>query len=223
MLFSNPPITPFVVKLTLKKMIHWPAVATTRNRLPQAASNRPLVMIHHLKNTTVLSLLLTLAGGTTAVTQAAETPATTKATTPAKQPTQQTLTGKVTGVDKVANTISVQIKNQTYVLQLSKSTKIGKGAEAKNLQDVGIGEEISAEVQLRETPDGQVEVVVVSVALPTADTAEAQGKGGKPGKTGQNSGKGNDNGKGNSPFSSPPSWGSGGSGGGGGNNVSPHR
>src|SRR5688572_18124560 len=125
----------------------------------------------------VLSLLL-LAGGTTLSVRAEDKPATPEkpaAPTPAapKKPVQQQLTGKVVAVDKVAKTITLQVNNLTYVLEIADSTRVSKAGKERSLIDVVVGEEISVTVLLRELPNGRVEVAVLSVDL--SETAEAQG------------------------------------------------
>ena len=136
----------------------------------------------------VLSLLL-LAGGTTLSVRAEDKPATPeKPATPApaapKKPVQQQLTGKVVAVDKVSRTITLQVNNLTYVLEIADSTRVAKAGKEKSLIDVVVGEEINVTVLLRELPNGRVEVAVLSVDL--QQSTEAQG------------------GRGNNPFSQPP-------------------
>ena len=155
-----------------------------RSRMLVSATN-PHRIMKKIKNTLVLGLLFSLAGGITAA-RAEVTPAA-KPATPAKkpaQPIQQTLAGKVVAVDKAAKTVTIQINSQTYVLQLTAASKVAKAGQSKSILDVNVGEDISVEVLLKENAQGKVEVVVLSVEL--NETAEAQGKGnGKPaGKSG---------------------------------------
>lgn len=158
---------------------------------PGAMSRRPLKAAIRRYTTmkanipVVLSLLL-LAGGTTLSVRAEDKPATPeKPATPApKKPVQQQLTGKVVAVDKVSKTITLQVNNLTYVLEVADSTRIAKAGKEKSLIDVVVGEEINVTVLLRELPNGRVEVALLSVDL--AETTEAQG------------------GLGNNPFTKPP-------------------
>jgi hypothetical protein len=90
-----------------------------------------------------------------------------------KRPIQQQLAGKVVAIDKSGKTITLQVENLTYVLEIADSTRISKSGKERNLADVVLGEEISVTVLLRELPNGRVEVAVLSVELP--DKAEAQG------------------------------------------------
>ena len=131
----------------------------------------------------VLSLALTLAGGITVLgeDQPASQP---KPTAPAssapapKKPVQQQLTGKVVAVDKVNRTVTLQVNNLTYVLEIADSTRVSKAGKDRGLLDIIVGEEISVTVLLRELPNGRVEVAVLSVEL--SETTQAQGKtGGK--------------------------------------------
>jgi type IV secretory pathway VirB10-like protein len=90
-----------------------------------------------------------------------------------KRPIQQQLAGKVVAIDRAAKTVTLQVNNLTYVLEIADSTKISKSGKERNLADVIVGEEISVTVLLRELPNGRVEVAVLSVELP--EGAEAQG------------------------------------------------
>ncbi len=158
--------------------------AAMRSRMLVSATN-PHRIMKKIKNTLVLGLLLSLAGGITAA-RAEETPGAKPAAVPAKkpaQPIQQTLTGKVVAVDKAAKTVTIQINGQPYVLQLTAASKLAKAGQSKSIYDVNVGEDISVEVLLKENAQGKVEVVVLSVEL--NETAEAQGKGGN-GKGGAN-------------------------------------
>lgn len=153
------------------------------------SATTPHRIMKKIKNTLVLGLLFSLAGGITAA-RAEETPAAKPAAAPAKKPAapiQQTLAGKVVAVDKAAKTVTIQINSQTYVLQLTAASKVAKAGQSKSILDVNVGEDISVEVLLKENAQGKVEVVVLSVEL--SETAEAQGKSkgnskGKPSKSG---------------------------------------
>ena len=151
--------------------------AAMRSRMLVSATN-PHRIMKKIKNTLVLGLLVSLAGGITAA-RAEVTPAAKPAATPAKKPAppiQQTLAGKVVAVDKAAKTVTIQIGTQTYTLQLTAASKVTKVGQSKSIYDVNVGEDISVEVLLKENDQGKVEVVVLSVEL--NETVEAQGKGG---------------------------------------------
>lgn len=137
----------------------------------------------------VLSLLLTLAGGTALTAQAAdEAPAapskTTAPATPAapKKAIQQTLTGKVVSIDRLNRTVTLQVNNLTYVLQITDSTRVSRGGKEQSMADFVVGEEVSVNVMLRELANGRIEVAVLAVDLPEATAA--QGKGGNGGGNG---------------------------------------
>jgi hypothetical protein len=183
---GNLPIKPPVVNkaFTTSAQLNRQTRAAMWSRTLVSATT-PHRIMKKVKNTLVLGLLISLAGGITAA-RADEKPGTKPAATPAKQPAQpiqQTLAGKVVAVDKAAKTVTMQINSQTYVLQLTSSSKITKAGQTKSIFDVNVGEDISVEVLLKENTQGKVEVVVLSVQL--SDTAEAQGKGGN-GKGGAN-------------------------------------
>ena len=156
-------------------------------RLLRAAIHRHTTMKANIP--VVLSLLL-LAGGSTLSVRAEDKPVTPEKpaapTAPAtpKKPVQQQLSGKVVAVDKLSKTITLQVNNLTYVLEVADSTRIAKAGKEKSLIDVTVGEEINVNVLLRELPNGRVEVALLSVDL--AESTEAQG------------------GRGNNPFNKPP-------------------
>jgi hypothetical protein len=137
-----------------------------------------------IRTTVVFSLLLTLAGATSLTVRADDEPAT--PATPAapakpapsapgapKKPIHQRLSGRVVSVDKYARTITLQVENLTYVLQITDSTRVSRSGEEKTLTDVVVGWEISVNVVLREMANGRVEVAVLSVELP--ETIAGQG------------------------------------------------
>lgn len=134
----------------------------------------------------VLGLLLTLAGGATHAVWAEDKPAAPAAIPPAtpKKPVQQTVSGKVVAVDKYGKTISLQIDNLTYVLQVTDSTRVSRAGKEQSIADVTVGEELFVNVLLRELPDGRVEVAVLSVERQTS--AQAQGR---PGRSGRGKGR----------------------------------
>lgn len=163
----------------------------------QTCNTKPM---NTTKKLIVLSLLLALAGGATwsaraeqetppptpAPTPATpETPAPTTPETPAPatpetpttkkatKPVEQQLNGRVVAVDKAAKTITLQVNNQTYVLQTADATKFAKAGKTKTLDDLIVGDEVTVTVALKENASGRVEIVVVSVDLPEA--TEAQG------------------------------------------------
>lgn len=152
------------------------AAEPMRSRLPEPAINRNTTM-KVIKIPVALGLLLTLAGGATQAVRAEDKPAAPAATTPAspKKPVQQQLSGKVVAVDKYGKTITLQVDNLTYVLQITDSTRVSLGGQDQSISDVTVGEELSVNVLLRELPDGRVEVAVLNVEL--LDSAEAQGRG----------------------------------------------
>lgn len=168
------------------------AAEAMRNRSLRPAINRNTTMKKAIKTPVVLGLLLTLAGGF-AESRAEDTkPSTPAATTPAtpKKPVQQQLNGKVVSVDKYKKTITLQVENLTYVLQVTDSTRVSKASKEQTLTDVIVGQELSVNVLLRELPDGRVEVAVLSVDL--SDTTEAQGREGNG--RGRGRGRGQDHG-----------------------------
>lgn len=156
---------------------------------------------------TVLGLLFGLAGGTTPATRAEDKPAAPAPAKPAEtpavkgQPAQQKLTGKVAAVDKTAKTVTLLINGQTYVLPVTKETRIGKNStKLKSLDDVLVGEEIVAGVQLKENTDGGLQVVVLSLDQPEVTAAQ----GGPGHNEGRGKGKGNNGNNGNPPFGNGP-------------------
>lgn len=147
-----------------------------------------------IKTPVVLGLLLTLAGGVVESRAEDSKPSTPAVTTPAtpKKPVQQQLNGKVVSVDKYGKTITLQVDNLTYVLQVTDSTRVSKAGKDQTLTDVVVGQDLSVNVLLRELPDGRIEVAVLSVEL--SETAEAQGH------QGRGRGRGRGHGHGHGPF-----------------------
>ncbi len=150
-------------------------------------TNRNTTMKKAIKTPVILGLLLTLAGGIEV--RAEDKPAAPAVTKPApsKKPVQTQLNGKVVAVDKYSRSITLQVENLTYVLQVTDSTRVSKSGKEQNLTDVVVGQELSANVLLTERPDGRIEVALLSVDLP--EVAEAQGP--KHGR-GRGHGKGHD-------------------------------
>jgi len=124
-----------------------------------------------IKRTIALSLLLTMSGAASLTLQAEDEPATpakpaAPAPPPPKKPIQQRLTGKVVSVDRYARTITLQVSDLTYVLQIADSTRISRNGQERNLSDVVVGWDVTVNVVLREFANGRVEVAVLSVELP---------------------------------------------------------
>lgn len=160
------------------------------SRFLRPAINRNTTM-KVIKIPAVLGLLLTLAGGVTQAVRAEDKPAAPAATAPTtpKKPVQQQLSGKVVAVDKYGKTITLQVDNLTYVLQVTDSTRVSKTGKEQSITDVVPGEQLTVNVLLRELPDGRVEVAVLSVELQSS--AESQGSNGRGGR-GEGHGRGND-------------------------------
>jgi hypothetical protein len=176
------------------------AAEAMRNRFLRPAINCNTTMKKAIKTPVVLGLLLTLAGGVVASRAEDTKPSTPAVTTPAtpKKPVQQQLNGKVVSVDKYGKTITLQVDNLTYVLQVTDSTRVSKAGKDQTLTDVVVGQEPSVNVLLRELPDGRIEVAVLSVDL--TDTAEAQGNKGRGRGHGHGRGRGHGHGHGHGPF-----------------------
>ena len=159
------------------------AAGTMSSRFLRPAINRNTTM-KVIKIPAVLGLLLTLAGGVTQAVRAEDKPTARAVTTPTpatpKKPVQQQLSGKVVAVDRYGKTITLQVDNLTYVLQVTDSTRVSKTGKEQSITDVVPGEELTVNVLLRELPDGRVEVAVLSVELQSS--AEAQGRRGRGGR-----------------------------------------
>jgi hypothetical protein len=142
-----------------------------------------------IKTPVVLSMLLTLAAGAPLATQAEEetpkptapaptAPAVTPTTPPApKKPLHQQLTGRVVAIDKFNRTVTLQVNNLTYVLQITDSTRLTRAGSEQTMADFVVGEEISVNVMLRELANGRIEVAVLYVELPNLAAAQGKGKG----------------------------------------------
>ena len=100
---------------------------------------------------------------------------------PSRKPIRQQLTGRVVAVEKRERTLTLQVDNLTYVLQIADSTRISRKGGERVLSDVIVGEEISVNVVLRELANGRVEVAVLSVELSGTVAAQGKGKGARDG------------------------------------------
>lgn len=145
-----------------------------RQQASPAASHQLRTTMKAIEFSLVLSVLLALAGSSVPAVLAADKPATDNspsspsATTPAtaaKKPVQQRLAGKVVAIDKYGKTITLEVGNLTYVLQLADATRISRAGKERTLNDVVIGKEVNVTLMLREQADGRVEVSVLSVDL----------------------------------------------------------
>jgi hypothetical protein len=149
----------------------------------------------------ILSLLLALAAAISPDALAddkPETPASPSTPTPppkteSKKAVPQQLSGKVVAADKYGKTITLQVNNVSYVLQVADATRFTQAGKERNLADVVVGEQINVTVLLRELPDARVEIAVLAVELGVGE--EAQGR-----KRGRGKGKNNQG-----PFHTPPS------------------
>jgi hypothetical protein len=126
----------------------------------------------------VLTLILALCLGNSSGVKAEENPG--KSTNSiskaeSKKPVPQQLSGKVVAVDKYGKSITLQVNNVSYVLQVADATRFTLGKREKSIADVVVGEQINVTMLLRELADGRVEIAVLAVELGVA--AEAQGKG----------------------------------------------
>ena len=152
--------------------------------------------------TVILSLLLALAGGTSLNARADDKPETPAAPpTPAlppktesKKPVPQQLSGKVVAADKYGKTITLQVNNVSYVLQVADATRFTLAGKERSIADVVVGEQINVTVLLRELSDARVEIAVLAVELGVGEEAQGHGRN-------RNRGKGKER---QSPFHTPP-------------------
>jgi hypothetical protein len=130
----------------------------------------------------LLSLWLALASGVTLDARADDKPESPANPANPGQPSKpeskksapQQLSGKVVAVDKYGKTITLQVNNVSYVLQIADATRISLAGKERSIRDVIIGEQINVTVLLRELTDARVEIAVLAVELGVGE--EAQGK-----------------------------------------------
>jgi hypothetical protein len=135
--------------------------------------------------TVILSLSLALAGGIPLDARADDKPETpANLSNPAqparpesKRPVPQPLTGKVVAVDKYGKTITLQVNNVSYVLQIADATRITLGGRERSIRDVVVGEQINVTVLLRELADSRVEIAVLAVELGVGEQAQGRKRG----------------------------------------------
>jgi hypothetical protein len=84
------------------------------------------------------------------------------------------LAGRIVAVDRSHKTVTLQVDNLTYVLEIADATRISDEGRERNMNDVIVGRYIIATVMVRELTEGRVEVGVLSLDL--GKSAEAQGR-----------------------------------------------
>lgn len=152
-------------------------------------SNRNIIM-KIINSSAALSLLLALGAGIALNARAEDKPATPPKTESKKSVPQQ-LSGKVVAADKYGRSITLQVNNVSYVLQIADATRFTLAGRERSIRDVVVGEQITVTVLLRELSDARVEIAVLAVELGVGE--EAQGR-----KHGRGKGKNNE-----SPFHAP--------------------
>lgn len=144
-----------------------------------------------INSSVILSLLLALAGGISLDASADDKPETpAKPPTPAPPPKAeskkaepQQLSGKVVAADKYGKTITLQVNNVSYVLQVADATRFTLAGKERSIADVVVGEQINVTVLLRELSDARVEIAVLAVELGVGEEAQGRKRGRGKGKT----------------------------------------
>jgi len=164
-------------------------VSGTASVAQEPGSNRNIVMkvIH---SSVILSLLLALVGGIAPDARADDKPGTpANPSTPAppakpesKKAAPQQLSGKVVAADKYGKTITLQVNNVSYVLQVADATRFTLAGKERSIADVVVGEQINVTVLLRELADARVEIAVLAVELGVGEDAQGRKNGRGKGK-----------------------------------------
>ena len=144
-----------------------------------------------INSTVILGLLLALAGGIPLDARAddkPETPASPSTPAPppkteSKKAVPQVLSGKVVAADKYGKTITLQVNNVSYVLQVADATRFTLAGKARSIADVVVGEQINVTVLLHELADARVEIAVLAVELGVGEEAQGRKRGRGKGKT----------------------------------------
>jgi hypothetical protein len=164
-------------------------VSGTASVAREPGSNRNIVM-KIINPSAILSLLLALAGGISQDARADDKPETpANPTTPAppskpesKKRVPQQLSGKVVAVDKYGKTVTLQVNNVSYVLQVADATRFTLAGKERSIADVVVGEQINVTVLLRELADARVEIAVLAVELGVGEEAQGRKRGRTKGK-----------------------------------------
>ena len=159
------------------------------NVAQEPGSNSNLVM-KIINSSVILSLLLALAGGISPDARADDKPeAPSNPSTPAPSPkpeskkrVPQQLSGKVVAADKYGKTITLQVDNVSYVLQVADATRFTLAGKERSIADVIVGEQINVTVLLRELADARVEIAVLAVELGVGEEAQGRKRGRGKGK-----------------------------------------
>lgn len=146
-----------------------------------------------INSSVILSLLLALAGGVSPDARAddkPETPANPSTPAPPAKPESkkrvpQQLSGKVVAADKYGKTITLQVNNVSYVLQIADATRFTLAGKERSIADVVVGEQINVTVLLRELADARVEIAVLAVELGVGEEAQGRKHGRGKGKNKQ--------------------------------------
>ena len=94
-----------------------------------------------------------------------------------KRPAPQQLSGKVVAVDKYGNSITLQVNNVSYVLQVADATRFTLAGRERSIRDVVVGEQVNVTVLMRELADARVEIAVLAVELGVGEQAQGRGRG----------------------------------------------
>jgi hypothetical protein len=140
-----------------------------------------------INSSVILSLLLALGAGIPRYACADD-----KSQTPAPSPkaeskkaVPQQLSGKVVAADKYGKTITLQVNNVSYVLQIADATRFTLAGKECSIRDVVVGEQINVTVLLRELADARVEIAVLAVELGVGEAAQGRKHGRGKGKDNQ--------------------------------------
>jgi hypothetical protein len=125
-------------------------------------------MIKSIKFALWLCLLSLAAGAGTGLNAAEPT-----APAPNTKGTTTALSAKIVVVNKADRTVTVEIKGKLYLFKVTPSMQITKKGKGVTLDELASGQEIS--LVARELPDGNLEVVSVSVETNQV-ASEAAGK-----------------------------------------------
>lgn len=153
----------------------------------------------------ILGLSMAAVAGNTVLAQDSAAPTvpppttTTVTTPPTPAPAPVVINGKIVVVDKIARTITVDVNGKLRLLKVGRKVKMVDNGKLVTFEDLVAGQNIA--VLTRETADGSMEVVALSVE-PSDAQIEAAGKGNtKP----TDKGKGNSgSGLGGGPFQTAP-------------------
>src|SRR5216117_3694837 len=129
-----------------------------------------------MRNSILLALLTTAMVFTSPAIQAAEDAKDKSAQTPKSEPKQKRMpfTGKVSAMDKINKTVTLEGKEKSRTFQITSATKINKDGKPAVMDDVVVGQTVGGLV--KESAAGKWEVVTLNIGAKAGKAKEREKK-----------------------------------------------